>query len=72
PALQQILGHYSLKMTQRYAHLAKGHLSQTINTFAAGMPVLDRHQYGHQSEIKTPSESVESQVCIGKTEFSGL
>jgi len=53
PALQQILGHHSLKMTQRYAHLAKGYLNRTMESFSSGMPdidtsKLDGHQYGHQ------------------------
>ena len=33
-ALQQILGHSSLKMTMRYAHLAKSHVSAQMRSFA--------------------------------------
>ena len=40
PALQNLLGHFSLKMTQRYAHLAKSHLASGIQLFASAMPVL--------------------------------
>jgi len=38
PALQQILGHYSLKMTQRYAHLAKSHVASRMQLFASAIP----------------------------------
>jgi integrase len=54
PVLQQILGHASSKMTQRYAHLAKGHLISEMQLFDSTMPVqrldfhADGHLYGHQ------------------------
>lgn len=57
PALQHLLGHYSLKMTQRYAHLAKGHLASEMQRFASGMPGLSRndiangHPGGHQTDL---------------------
>ena len=31
PALQKILGHATLAMTMRYAHLAEGHVRQAMN-----------------------------------------
>jgi len=37
PTLQKILGHHSPAMTQRYAHLSKGHLQIGMVTFDAGM-----------------------------------
>jgi site-specific recombinase XerD len=37
PALQRLLGHSSLKMTQRYAHMSKAHLAREMKAFAAGM-----------------------------------
>ncbi len=39
PSLQKLLGHSSPEMTQRYAHLAKGHLSAKIDAFDSAMPV---------------------------------
>lgn len=41
PALQKLLGHSSPEMTQRYAHLAKGHLAAKIGAFDASMPVAE-------------------------------
>jgi site-specific recombinase XerC len=38
PTLQNILGHASSRMTQRYAHLSKGHLASEMQVFAAAMP----------------------------------
>ncbi|MBI3552609.1 MAG: tyrosine-type recombinase/integrase [Elusimicrobia bacterium] len=37
PALQRILGHSSLKMTMRYAHLSQAHLAGKMTTFAQGL-----------------------------------
>ncbi|MBI2071322.1 MAG: tyrosine-type recombinase/integrase [Elusimicrobia bacterium] len=37
PALQKILGHASPMMTQRYAHLATGHLAVNMAKFDSGM-----------------------------------
>lgn len=37
-ALQRILGHASPQMTQRYAHLSRGHLDAAIRQFDAIMP----------------------------------
>lgn len=42
-ALQRILGHASPQMTQRYAHLSRGHLDAAIRQFDAIMPVIDHH-----------------------------
>ena len=39
PVLQQLLGHSSPRMTQRYAHLAKNHLVQEMRLFDEVMPV---------------------------------
>ena len=60
PVLQQILGHASPKMTQRYAHLAKNHLASEMQLFDATMPVkrlefqADGHLYGHQAQTALP------------------
>lgn len=40
PATQALLGHASPRMTQRYAHLSKGHLRAGIETFSAGMDTI--------------------------------
>jgi integrase len=40
PTLQKLLGHRSPAMTQRYAHLSKGHLQIGMMTFDAGMDVF--------------------------------
>lgn len=54
PALQKLLGHSSPVMTQRYAHLSRGHMASNIATFEAAIPVktqlptLEGHQGGHQ------------------------
>jgi len=37
PALQRILGHSSLKMTQRYAHFSKAHLAREMKAFSDAM-----------------------------------
>ena len=37
-ALQQLLGHSTLKMTQRYAHLSKSHLVTGMQRFSEAMP----------------------------------
>ncbi|MBI4423557.1 MAG: site-specific integrase [Elusimicrobia bacterium] len=39
PALQALLGHASPTMTQRYAHLSRGHLASEIAAFEAAIPV---------------------------------
>lgn len=52
PALQNILGHATAQMTQRYAHLANSHLAVNMEIFDSGMaairpPVrLERSQIG--------------------------
>jgi integrase len=38
PALQQLLGHSTLKMTQRYAHLSKSHLVSSMERFEQALP----------------------------------
>lgn len=37
PTLQKLLGHHSPNMTQRYAHLSKGHIQVGMQIFDAGM-----------------------------------
>ncbi|MDD2773706.1 MAG: site-specific integrase [Elusimicrobiales bacterium] len=37
PVLQEILGHATPQMTQRYAHLAGGHISMQMGIFAQGL-----------------------------------
>lgn len=44
PTLQKILGHHSPSMTQRYAHLSKGHLQVGMLTFDAGMDILTQNK----------------------------
>ncbi len=38
PALQRILGHSTPMMTQRYAHLSKGHLASAMAVFESAIP----------------------------------
>ena len=40
PATQNLLGHQSPRMTQRYAHLSKGHLQVGIQLFDSGMDTI--------------------------------
>jgi len=40
PATQNMLGHQSPRMTQRYAHLSKGHLKVGMQLFDAGMDTV--------------------------------
>lgn len=37
PVLQEIMGHATPQMTQRYAHLASGHISMQMHRFAQGL-----------------------------------
>ena len=39
PALQRLLGHSSPVMTQRYAHLSRGHMASNMAVFEAAIPV---------------------------------
>ena len=59
PSLQKILGHSSPQMTQRYAHLAKEHLSAKMDQFDALMPVesADLSEDGHFLDTKLKIES---------------
>ncbi|NLO91086.1 MAG: site-specific integrase [Elusimicrobia bacterium] len=53
PALQKLLGHSTPTMTQRYAHLSRGHMASNMAAFEAVIPVktpktmLDGHHSGH-------------------------
>lgn len=49
PALQKLLGHHSPMMTQRYAHLAAGHLRAGIAKLDAGMAGFE-HEAGAISD----------------------
>lgn len=40
PALQKILGHHSPILTQRYAHLSRGHMLSNMTTFDVGMKTV--------------------------------
>ncbi len=51
-ALQRILGHASPQMTQRYAHLSRGHLDAAIKQFDASMPELDIDSRPNPLEIR--------------------
>lgn len=55
-ALQQILGHHSLRMTMRYAHLAKNHVAAQMNSFASAMSLPTRsdcrHPGGHRENLE--------------------
>ena len=44
PTLQKLVGHHSPAMTQRYAHLSKGHLQGSILTFDAEMDAVLVHK----------------------------
>lgn len=54
PTLQMLLGHSSPVMTQRYAHLSKGHLATNVAVFESAIPLngasgtLNGHQERHQ------------------------
>jgi len=51
PSLQKILGHHSPAMTQRYAHLSKGHLQVGMQVFDAGMdPVWAPREFSEESK----------------------
>jgi len=60
PVLQQILGHASPKMTQRYAHLAKNHIASEMRLFDVTMPVKkpELEADGHQAQISIPEKMV--------------
>jgi integrase len=74
PALSQLLGHFSLKMTQRYAHLAKGHLASGIQLFASAMPVLPETsgQMDTQVDTKQILAVASAPKSVETLTFSGL
>lgn len=39
PTLQRLLGHATPTMTQRYAHLSRGHLASEMAAFESAIPV---------------------------------
>ncbi|MFH1619795.1 MAG: site-specific integrase [bacterium] len=55
PVLQQILGHASAAMTQRYAHLAKSHLVAEMTTFDSSMPAAQPNISGNGHLLQIPS-----------------
>ena len=42
PALKRLLGHSTPQMTQRYAHLSRGHIESEMASFGSSMPGPDR------------------------------
>ena len=77
PAAQKLLGHKSPRMTQRYAHLSKGHLQSEMAVFAAGFSQIF-HSEGSggtsagQKETadldSPPSENTASEIWSGRRE----
>lgn len=56
PATQKLLGHKSPRMTQRYAHLSKGHLQVEMQVFDAGwtsIPMISKNDYTAESKQAT-------------------
>ncbi|NLO92215.1 MAG: site-specific integrase [Elusimicrobia bacterium] len=60
PALQQLLGHASPQMTQRYAHLAEGHITQQMRLFAASMPVQQPPEQAETVEPVRPAITLQN------------
>jgi len=56
-ALQAMLDHATPQMTQRYAHLCKGHLASEMQIFAAAMP-------GPENGVAAPSPNTSADISI--------
>jgi len=71
PATQKLLGHHSPRMTQRYAHLSKGHLQVEMQVFDAGWTPIwtpeakagmesDKKETAVQSEPPSENDTLKS------------
>lgn len=60
PTLQKLLGHSTPTMTQRYAHLSRGHIAANIEAFQSAIPVKAQvpsvawTPIGHQGKNSSP------------------
>lgn len=57
--LQELLGHSSLEMTMRYAHLSPEHRQEAVEKLSFGENVVnDGHLYGHQTGVSKKTLAV--------------
>ena len=64
--VKELLGHKSLKMTLRYAHLAPGHKAEAVNILCEALA----KKQGKVEEQEGEGKLVENHMVSGKTEIS--